>query len=199
MSVLDDYKVLTTKLQAVNLILEACGLRPVGTLDSSGVDADTAMKRLGEANIEIQEEGWSWNQDDEYPIDPGADGTVTLPANTLKIRQIYSSDTYQKRLVQRGSQIYDRKNHTFKIAATVKVDITFLLDFEQIPQAARWYIALVGARRMASSRNISGTIYQFTKADEDMARLRMEQAEDVATSMDNMMATNPHIQFMRQK
>lgn len=194
---IDDYVAPTTLLQAVNICLEAIGQVPVNSLDNPGVDAETALKRLGESSIETQSEAWSWNSDDCYIIDPTTSGEIVLPVGTLHVRQAWSSDTFQKRLVVRGGKLYDRKGHTFIIGASAKVDITIALAFEDLPQPARWYITLKAARRLVGSKLNSSTSYQFTKADEDMARLRMEQAEDDAQHMDTMAETNPHIQFMR--
>lgn len=196
---LEDYKVPTTLLQAVNICLEAIGQIPVNSLDNPGVDAETALKRLGESSIETQSEAWAWNSDECYIIDPSQSGDIVLPSGTLHVRQAWTSDTYRKRLVVRGGKLYDRAGHTFNIGVAASVDITIALAFEDLPQPARWYITLKGARRMVGSKLNSTTSYQFTKADEDQARLRMEQAEDDAQAMDTMAHTNPHIQTMRRR
>lgn len=195
---LNDYKVPTTTLQAVNIVLEAMGERTISSLDAGGVPASTAIQRLGEVNVELQEEGWSFNTDDAFAIDPATDGSITLPNNTLKVRQAYFDGGYDKKLVVRGKKLYDRKNSTFNIAVPVKVDLTVALDFEDLPQAARWYITARAARRAATGKLVSATVYQFTKADEDVARLRLEQAEAEATAMETL-AGNPHVSFMRYR
>lgn len=228
-SALDLYTTPTTALQAVNLILEAIGQTPVASLSNPGTDAQTAIKRLGEANVETQAEGWAYNTDDGLVLDPGTDGSITLPAGTVRVRQVWGVTPisgvifpsgenppsggvlptgpalimtpglpYGRRFVYRQGKLYDRRKHTFAIGASVKVDLTTVLDYEDIPQAARWYIALKAARRMTASSLVSGTAYQFTKADEDEARLRMEQEEDTAEEQDGM-AGNEHIMFMRQR
>lgn len=217
---INDYQAPTTELQAVNVVLEACGQRPVGSLDSPGEHAATAIKRLGESNVETQAEGWAFNTDDCFEIDPTTAGEIVLPANTLLVRQITAKlpvpalsggstpptgpalvmvpGTLRSRVVIRGGKLYDRKLHTFNIGVPVQVDLTVCLPFEDVPQNARWYITLKAARRMAAGKLVSGTVYQFTKADEDQARIRMEQEEDVAQWQDQL-EDNPHIAFMRQK
>lgn len=222
MTTLADYMVPTTSLQAVNIILEAIGQTPVASLTHPGTDAETALKRLGEANVETQAEGWSYNTDEGFIIDPGTDGSITLPANTLRVRPAWSNRMIPisggvpsnppsgpsitivmgtgpgRALVRRGMRIYDRVQHTFAIGYPVRLDLTSCLDYEDIPQGARWYIACKAARRMTAGATVSGTAYQFTKADEDEARLRMEQEEDETLHMEGM-ADNPHIRFMRQR
>lgn len=227
---LSDYTVPITALQAVNLILEAIGQARVPSLTGPNDDASTAVARLGESSVETQAEGWAYNTDDDITLDPGSDGTIVLPANTLRVRQVWaglaipgpiwpggenpapggvlpsgpalvmtSGVPYGSRLVFRQGKLYDRRKHTFVIGCPVRVDLTTCLEFEDLPQAARWYIAVKAARRMVAGSLVSGTAYQFTKADEDQARVRMEQEEDTAESLDDMGMTNPHIMFMRQR
>lgn len=210
MTTLADYMVPTTSLQAVNLILEAIGQSPVASLPHPGTDAETALKRLGEASVETQAEGWSYNTDLGFIIDPGTDGSITLPANTIRVRPVWRNPPNTtapialgvgprgRNLVRRGNKLYDRLNHTFNVGAAVAVDLTSCLAFDDLPQGARWYIAMKAARRMTAGATVSGTAYQFTKADEDEARLRMEQEEDDTLHMEGM-ADNPHISFMRQR
>lgn len=226
MTQLSDYTVPTTALQAVNLILEAIGQSPVASLTNPGTDANTAVKRLGESSVETQAEGWAWNTDEDYVLDPGTDGTISLPAGTMRIVQtkghfpiavaagspppggvlptgpalvMVSGAPQGRRFVIRGGQLYDRVGKTFNIGVSVKLNLTVALEYEDIPQAARWYIALKAARRMTAGALVSGTAYQFTKADEDQARVRMEQEEDDYEALDNLEATNSHIQFMTQR
>lgn len=222
MTTLNDYAVPTTALQAVNLILEAIGQNPVASLTNPGTDAQTALKRLGEANLETQAEGWSYNTDEGYIIDPGTDGSITLPSSTCRIRPAWSNRLIPlsggtpsnppsgpsitivmgtgpgRGLVRRGNRIYDRVLHTFNIGYPVRLDLTTCLPYEDIPQGARWYIACKAARRMNAGALVSGTGYQFTKADEDEARMRMEQEEDEALHMEGM-ENNPHVSAMRQR
>jgi hypothetical protein len=117
-----------------------------------------------------------------------------LPANTLSaaVHQVSG-----KTLVQRGMKIYDRRGHTFNIGMTVKVDLVSTIAFEDLPPAARWYITCKAARRFAAGRAPSGTTYQFTKQDENDARVRMEQEDERIAQ--HSMQMNPHITFMRRR
>ncbi len=192
-----SYEVPTTTLQAVNVILEAMGSRTIASLDSQGTDAEIAIARLGEANLEVQAEGWSFNTEEDYPIDPTVSGEIVLPKNAIRIRKVYFDGGWDKKLVVRGGKLYDRKNHTFNVGITVKVDLTVALDFEDIPQAARTYITLRAARRAAAGKLVSPTVYQFTHADELEARIRMEQEDDDADP--KSMRDNPHVAYVRRR
>jgi hypothetical protein len=196
---LTEFMTLTTELQAVNLGLEAIGQNPVVSLSSTdtSVDSDAALKHLGEANRDIQAEGWAWNSDDAFPIDPGVDGSIALPANILKVKQAYFDGGFNKVLVQRGLRLYDRKGHTFNIGIPVKVDIVTLLEFTDLPQEARTYIALEGASRLVFTKLVSTTASALISKSLNAARIRIEQAETDADQ--STMADNPHVQATRSR
>jgi hypothetical protein len=188
----------TTLLQAVNVCLGAVSTTQISTLAPTDLntDAEEAVSKVGESLREVQEEGWVWNQEFEYEIAPSADDEIVLPANCLKVIQLYNAETSTKRLIQRGQKLYDTRNHTYVIGETVKVDMYVALDFEAIPESARRYITLRAARRFSANKMVSTSLYKITKADEDEARLRMEQA---SAEMDpDSMLQNPHIVRMRR-
>jgi hypothetical protein len=196
---LADYLRPTTLHQAANVLLETISSSPVASLDSADMntDAETALNRLGESLRETQEEGWDWNTEVEYILEPNEAGEILLPANVLKAVQLYTSETHRKRLSIRGRKLYDTRGHTYIIGESVKADVVVALDFEELPEAARWYVTLKAGRRFANGKTTSSQVYQFTKADEDAARLRLEQAE-AETSHDTM-HENPHIRRVNRK
>lgn len=197
---LADYLVPTTLLQAVNMALEAISGTPVASLDATdtNTDAETALNRIGEVLRTVQSEGWVWNQDLDYEVAADGDGQCVLPTNTLRFVQRYTSDTYLKRLIVRGNKLYDSINHTFTIGAAAKGDLTVILDFDQVPEAARDYITKRAIRDFAAGKISSSNVYQFTKKDEDDARLRMEQ-EAAELDPDNNLSLNPHIRRLRRR
>lgn len=196
---LDAYRPPVTLLQAVNMVLAAIGQVPVASLasSSSNVSAETALNRIGESLRETLEEGWHFNTLPNFIIDPNASGEIVLPDNILKFEQGYFPGGWNMDLVQRGQRVFDRKNATYKINTSVVLHLVENVPFEECPTAHRWYITLRAARRAAAGTLISSTAYQFTKADEDIARLRMEQA-DGQTARRNL-RDNPHIYRMRRR
>jgi hypothetical protein len=198
-SELNDYLRPTSLLQAVNVLLESISGTPVASLDTADTNSDAlkAINTIGEVNREVQTEGWNWNQDLDLYIDPDGDGQIILPENTVRFVQRYTPDTYRKRLIVRNGKLYDTINHTFTIGVEVKGDVTYIIDFEELPEAARQFVTLKAARRFSTGKLTSGTAYQVTKADEDAARLRMEQ-EAQETDPDSM-NENPHILRMRRR
>jgi|TARA_R110000796_G_scaffold117762_2_gene230980 hypothetical protein len=165
---------LTTKLEAVNIMISVIGESPVNTLGGTSVPVTViqSVQVLDETNKAIQSEGWHFNTEYDYPLIPDASTSkITLPVNTLKIDldpEIYT-DTDP---VQRGLKLYDRKKHTELWTKDLKAIITFELAFEELPEQFRHYITVKAARifatRFLGSREIEG----FALRDEIEAKAR---------------------------
>jgi hypothetical protein len=165
---------LTTKLEAVNIMISVIGESPVNTLGGTSVPVTViqSVQVLDETNKAIQSEGWHFNTEYDYPLIPDASTSkITLPVNTLKIDldpEIYT-DTDP---VQRGLKLYDRKKHTELWTKNLKAIITFELAFEELPEQFRHYITVKAARifatRFLGSREIEG----FALRDEIEAKAR---------------------------
>jgi hypothetical protein len=138
---------LLTKLDAVNSMLAAIWERPVSSLDSGGASSLSAAKKILDDTLRsVLSRGWIFNVEDNYPLSVDANGRIPLPANTIKV-DAGSEEFRYTDIVQRGQYLYDRKDHTYTFTAPVKAEITLFLEFDEIPEAARAYIAAFAARR----------------------------------------------------
>jgi len=164
---------LTTKLEAVNTMLGVIGETPVNSINAGSgslpVSVVTALNVLDEVNKEVQSEGWHFNTEHEYPLVRNASNKFTLPNNILKIDTPVNKYT-DLDIVQRGSTLYDRKNHTDVFTQDIDVSITFELNFEEIPQQFRSYIVVKAARKFANRFLGSQEIESFTLRDEITAK-----------------------------
>ena len=136
---------LMSKLDAVNAMLEAVWVKPISTLEVSGVASVAMAKRvLDKASAAIQSRGWHFNTDRNLTLSPDSEGFLQLPTNTLRV----DSDTNSADVdvTQRGFRLYDRENHTFVFTKSVEVELVSLLEFEDLPQVARQYIAVFAKR-----------------------------------------------------
>jgi hypothetical protein len=165
---------LTTKLEAVNIIISVIGESPVNTLTgvSLPISVLQAQTALNETSKAVQSEGWHCNTEHEYELTPDSGtGKITLPANTLKfdLDPLLYTDVDP---VQRGTKLYDRKNHTEVWSKSVKGTITFDLEFEDLTEQLRHYITVKSARvfanRFIGTREIEG----FTLREEIEAKAR---------------------------
>ena len=162
---------LTTKLEAVNTMIGVIGESPVNSTSGSSlpVSVVTALNVLDEVSREVQSEGWHYNTEYEYPLVRNASNKFSLPANVLKIDT--PVDKYLDiDIVQRGTTLYDRKNHTDVFSEDLDVTITFELNFEELPQQFRSYITIRAARKFANRFLGSQEIESFTLRDEINAK-----------------------------
>jgi hypothetical protein len=165
----------TTKLEAVNIMLSSIGDAPVNSLTSGLVDAEMAETILDATSRDVQSQGWHFNTDLNFTLPPLPNGEVQVPANCLKVDQVEAQTNFD--LVMRGKRLYDRLNHTFKLAKSVKVDMVLFLDFEELPEAARRFITLRAARVFQDRAVGSSELHGFQEKDEMRAWVELKDAE----------------------
>lgn len=165
----------STKLEAVNIMLSTIGESPVNSLSSGLVDAELAETILNSVSKTVQSDGWNFNREYDYAITPDLAGEINLPNNILRADAAY--EPYSKDLVQRGLKMYDKKEHTFKINDTVKLDVVFELDFADIPEVAKRYIVIKAARLFQDRVLGSDTLHSFTQEEEQQALFALREFE----------------------
>lgn len=166
----------TTELDAVNTMLTTIGESPVSSLDVSGL-TDVAIARgvLREVSRLVQSKGWHFNTEIEYPLSPTLDGFMIPPANTIRVD---TTKYYQDRdVVQRGSKMYDRANHTYLFTEPLEFDLILFLDFEELPEAARHYITIRASRVFQRRVLGSEAVEAFTQDEEAHALSALHEAE----------------------
>ena len=165
----------TTKLEAVNIMLSTIGESPVNSLSSGLVDAEMAETILNSVNRAVQSEGWNFNREFNMIMGPTLDGEIVVPNNTLRADATLAPDS--KDLVQRGNKMYDKRNHTFKINTDVKLDLVVQLEFEELPEVARRYIAIKSSRIFQDRVVGSDTLHGFGQQDEAQAYFELKEFE----------------------
>ena len=178
---------LTTKLLAVNTILSTIGSAPVNSLDQTSADASIAELILEEISREIQSRGWHFNTEFDVPLTRNGDNKIPVGANVLKM-DINDEHTNVNPVV-RGTFLYDVKNRTYVYSDNLKATVIYLLDFTELPEAAR-RLATVRAARVFQDRYFSAdNIHAYTREDELRALTMLEQAE-IETGDYNMLDHN---------
>ena len=163
----------TTEIEAVNTMLMAIGESPVNSLGSGLPDAEIAERILSETNRAVQSLGWNFNTELKWSLVPDIEGSLYLPQNCLNVddRELVRHGDYD--YVLRGQRLYDRINHTYAIGKAVEVDMIALLDFLELPEAARSYITIRSARLFQDRVLGSTDIHTFVERDEEVARRRL--------------------------
>lgn len=133
-----------TELEAVNDMLSVIGETPVASLDEAQTvpDAQIALQLLRRYTRSLQQTGWNWNTEENFRLAPDDTGSIILPQNTLDVKSSDGLVNY----ASRDGKLYDRSKQTFNIGAAVNVDIVFGYAFDELPSAARNYIATVAGK-----------------------------------------------------
>lgn len=185
-----------SKLQAVNIILQARGKAhassTTGTLDA---DVQEALNALAATNLRVQSEGWNFNTD--YRILMTRDGSnyIQLPAGTLKLEPTYSSR--DEIVSERGGRLYDAYNHTFVWGNDVYLNLTTAIAFEDLSMAAQWYITLAAALEYANESVPGDASTPPTAAEVRLARGLLETYDARLSATNNLRSMNPHFRRMR--
>lgn len=169
---------LTTELDAINIMLGTIGESPINSLDAATgvVDAVTARSILAEVAVQVQEEGWHFNTESEFVLTPDA-GTNEIYVSPNTIEVDVSPYTTDVDVAIRGNRLYDRKNKTYKFSQDIKADLTILLEFNELPQAARHYITIRAARVFQQRMVGSQILGAYTDQDEARALRAMRRYE----------------------
>ena len=167
-----------TRLEAVNAIVGQIGMAPLVSIeDNITSDAAAAIQALDEVTRDVQEIGWDFNTETEFPLTRTPSGEIPLGDNILRI-DVSDTRFYPIRVVQRGNRLYDKTNHTFIFTKDlVAEEVVLLLEWDELPQAVRKLITIRAARVFVG--RVIGDLdrAQFTERDEALAMLAMSQFE----------------------
>lgn len=136
----------TTELEAVNTILRYDGKSPVNTLTGEATDYfQIARAALNEAVREVQSRGWFWNTEEDVQFSLNTDQEIVLPRNVISICVSEPGSTVP---TLRGERIYDKKARSYQFSKALKGTMVVLLEFSEMPEQARRYCTLRGARQL---------------------------------------------------
>lgn len=189
----------TSELDAINTMLDCIGEAPISDIDTTvsvSVSVNKARNVLNETLRSVQQRGWHFNSEEDYPLARNTDNELVLPTNTLRVRSARDYSDFD--VVQRGSRLYDRKEHTYTFSKNIKVDIVFLLPFSELHEAARRYVTMLASRTFQGRKQGSEAVYKFTEDDLTTAHIAFMAAES-QTSRPNMFTGSASMQRMTNR
>ena len=164
-----------TKLDAVNILISNIGQAPTTTLQTTNPQVNLAELVLDEVSNKVQIEGWVFNTERDYPFTPDAvTGEIAIPDNVLRIDQPWGTDY---NVVIRNGKLYDRNEHTFVWDKQQCLNVTWLFDFEDLPEAAKEYITIRAANLFAMRATGSTEIAKYSQNEESIARAALMNYE----------------------
>jgi hypothetical protein len=164
----------TTKLDAVNTMLSIIGEPPINSISGTArADALIALNILNEVSRETQGAGWHFNTEKEVEFQPDTNQLIYVADNVVRVDTEDSNVTTDIDIVLRGSQLYNKASRSYTFSKSVKCTTVYLLEFEELPQAARQFIMIragriFGDRMVGSEKHHSFTIQDEFKALADL-------------------------------
>jgi hypothetical protein len=155
-------------------MLSTIGEPPINSLTAQRADSVIALNILDETSREVLSYGWHFNTEEDVQMVPDTSDNSIYIADTI-VRVDVAADNYNYDIVIRGNRLYNRKTNSFVFLEPIKVIQVKLMDFDDMPEAAKRYITIRAARvfqdRMVGSEKIHG----FTVQDEVQALARMNE------------------------
>lgn len=186
----------TTKLQAINVILTTIGESQTNTITGTlPWETDLAVSILDETVRELCLNKWVFNFEKEISIIPDGSNRLLVASNYIQVEPADTADKneYVMRPISAGSStfmIYDITNKTSTFTSAKSFDITYLLDFEELPEAAKRYVTIRAARVYADRLMASGEVRAFTERDEVEAKAKLEEYS-YGVDKNNMLLDSP--------
>lgn len=173
-----------TRLEAVNLMLDAIGEAPVSSLASGLADAETAERIFNQVDADVQSVGWHSNREREKKLIRDEDNKFPLPSTTLTVDTMGEHKYINVTL--RGGYLYDIKNQSITWTSATNndhdhlyVDIVQKQEYPDLPYSIQRYIAARAAREFQESVLSSANLDSFTvrKEAEAYSALLQDEAE----------------------
>lgn len=195
-------EMLNTELDAINLCLSGIGREPVASIDTADLDSAMARNTIDQVSLDLQGNGgrgWWFNRESGWKLEPGTNGRITLPNNTLSI--IESRGSFYdigNRLTVRGRYVYDTDQHTYDLSHAVGKDgniefaLILLLAYDEIPAMARSAIAWRARRLFADDTVGDVNQYEINIRNEQQAVAALE-TEHRRTSRSNYLLHNDRV------
>jgi hypothetical protein len=181
----------TTFLEAVNRVLQMLGEAPVNSLNGQFGLAQQAQDTINDVSRKIQSEGWSFNTDFERLLQrDAATDEISVGTNVSRVR--VDPFTYPDiDVVQRGSRLYDRRAGSYEFDEDLYADVTYILEWDEVPEYARQYFTIKAGRQLQEAILGSADLSRINAAAEAEAHaLFME--EETSSAGHNVLRGNPN-------
>lgn len=154
---------MTTKLDAINIMLSCIKHAPLNTLEGTKSSFTVAAETLlDNETVRVQLKGYDFNTEEDYPLNPDVDGIIKIPENVLRIQ---IPQIYKNQYVVRDNKLYDKYNHTFNISHPLFITIIFGLTFDELPEVVKRYITMSAAFKFTKRELGSETASGYTQQD----------------------------------
>lgn len=180
----------TSKLEAINRVLQMIGEAPVNSLSGQFGLAKQAEDSLLNVSRRVQAEGWSFNTDYERTLTRDSNNEIPVGTDVSRVVvDIYQFPDYD--ITQRNTKLYDRRNHTYEFTEDLKADVTYMFEWDDLPEHARQYIMTKAGRQLQEAIIGSADLTKINLTAELEARAHFLE-EETTKSQHNMVRGNPN-------
>ena len=160
-----------SELDAVNMMLMTIGEYKVNDLINLAGRSDAAIAKdiLNNTSRAVQSKGWTFNMDFDVVKKPNQNSQIPLGNSVLRIDTTNKVRSGDSDIVERANKLYDREKNTHTFTENVTVNEVILLNFDELPEAARRFIAVRSARIFHDRVVGSGELHRFFQEDEAQA------------------------------
>jgi hypothetical protein len=179
----------TTQLEAVNTLLHTIGEAPVNSLTGTlPIDATLANNTITEISREVQAAGWHFNSFYKYTLSLDTDSKIPLADNIMRVDldvSQYPTSTYD--VIKRGNFLFNKQGNSFVFDKALDAKVILFLPFTELPENARRYITIRGARVFQDRTLGANTLHRFGQIDEAnaLAVLKQEETDTSDTNIFN--------------
>ena len=161
---------LDTELSAVNSILGSIGQSPVTSLDFTNPEISFIHNILREVNVDVQNEGWSFNTELDVKYSPDTNGHFVVAPNVVRFDVHDNQNIKTTDVVKRNGRLYDKYNHTDVFTADLDLDVVTLYEFSDLPSVFQRYITYRAAGRAAAQLVGNPQLVELLGTQEAQAR-----------------------------
>ena len=178
-----------TDVEAVNRILSTVGGEKVASLSGLSLIADIAYQDLKNSMRDLMSHPWGFNTEYDVVLTPAGSGdtanTITVADNVANV-DFASKDAGSLDVVIRwdtagvdSRRLWDRKEHSFNVftGSSYKAIVTYYLDFEDMPEAAKMYAIAMAAVNFQATQIGNAQIDQILRAQLVASRSAFESYE----------------------
>ena len=168
-----------TELSSVNSILGAIGQSPINKIFNLNADKELVYVNpevsfihniLLETCKDVQNEGWVFNREDDYPISPDSEGFVLIPKNVLRMDITAGQIWRMTDVVRREGKLYDKVHHTYVFDRPIRCNITWQFAYDDLPSVFQKYITYRASVTAATQLTASSELTQLLSKKENEAR-----------------------------
>lgn len=151
-------------LDALNAMLAGIGEAPVNTLrDPLTGDVALAMNTLNEVSRKVQAQGWVCNTARNLTLPVDSRGEIPVPTNA--VRPVFDDPAASFVSIRQG-KLFDLVNQTFRFEGPVTLNLITVLEFSDLTESLRLYIAIKAARIFQDRAVGSPQLHGYQERDE---------------------------------